>query len=111
MSAASTAFETYGLLEKILSFTSETELLSVAFVSKRWKEAARCDSFWLRKCRPLWKDKWGMSHITGDEDSEVRKDCFQTTRIRGLIKMRKSRVSHSVLLVVAPVVLALTDCR
>ena len=77
MSGAGAVFDSYGLLEQILAFASVPELLAASVVNKRWKEAARLDSLWLRACRSLWKDKWGMSHITGDEDREVRKDCLQ----------------------------------
>lgn len=70
-SHASAVFESFGLLEHILSYSTVPELLTAAFVNERWKEAARSDVIWKPHCRLLWKGKWCMSHVDEDENSEL----------------------------------------
>lgn len=52
-------FDTFGLLEHILSFCSVEEWIASSKVSRRWKEAGRMDFLWKRASEQLWVDKVG----------------------------------------------------
>jgi hypothetical protein len=53
-------FDSYGVLEHILSYVDAIDLVSVAHVSRRWKEASRADFLWKDAIPLLWVDKIGV---------------------------------------------------
>ena len=64
----SAVFDTFGLLELILSYSTADDLLQASLVSQRWKDAARNDFLWIDICKALWEGKAGMSHLEGTEE-------------------------------------------
>lgn len=73
MTPTSAVFDSFGVLEHILSFVSVPDLVTASYVSKRWKEAARSDFLWKPLCQALWKGKWSMPHVNDEEGNEVRR--------------------------------------
>lgn len=55
------AFESFGVLEHILSYADSSDLLSSTCVNRRWKEASRMDSLWKAALCRLWEGKVGVS--------------------------------------------------
>jgi hypothetical protein len=56
----SVAFDSFGILEHILSYADSSDLLAASCVNLRWKEAGRTDSLWKDAISRLWKGKIGV---------------------------------------------------
>ena len=61
MTATSATFDSFGILEHILSFVTVKDLLAATAVSRRFKTAGRSNTLWKDACRALWKDRNGIS--------------------------------------------------
>lgn len=66
-------FDSFGVLEHILSFASPKDLVEATGVNQRWKEAGRSDILWKLACASFWKDRKGVCLPTKEE--EVSVDC------------------------------------
>lgn len=53
------AFDSFGILEHILSYAEAQDLLPATCVSRRWKEAGRSDFLWESAIQLRWEDKVG----------------------------------------------------
>ncbi len=53
-------FDSFGVLEHILSYADTCTLISATMVNCRWKEAGRSDDLWKIATLRLWKDKIGV---------------------------------------------------
>ena len=79
-------FDSFGVLEHVLSYSEVPDLLSASLVNKRWHQAARSDDLWEDACRILWKGKWGYQE---EENKEVCVDCMEKKHhCRSLLTMR-----------------------
>jgi hypothetical protein len=58
-SPQSLVFDSFGLLEQILSFSETPDLLAATTVNRQWKHAGRQDELWKSAIRRMWKDKKG----------------------------------------------------
>lgn len=54
-------FDSFGILETILSYADATELLQTTRVNSRWKKAGRTDSLWEHHIAELWDGKTGVT--------------------------------------------------
>jgi hypothetical protein len=59
MTPTSVVFDSFGILEYILSYSEVVDLLAVTQVNRRWKEAGRTDSLWEGATERLWRHKIG----------------------------------------------------
>jgi len=57
LSVESSVFDSYGVLEHILSFADMGTVVSATLVCRRWKEAGRQDEIWRIFVRHLWDGK------------------------------------------------------
>lgn len=65
-------FDSFGVLEHILSYASPKDLARCTEVNQRWKEAGRSDVLWKFACASLWKDRKGMfGCLPKDTNEEV----------------------------------------
>jgi hypothetical protein len=64
-------FDSFGLLEHILEYSTVSDLLTAASVSQRWNEAARSDILWKGLCQEIWAHKWCMTHVPDDASAEL----------------------------------------
>jgi hypothetical protein len=64
-------FDSFGVLEHILSFASPKELVRATEVNQRWKEAGRSDILWKLACASFWKDRKGVPTATEEEEVSV----------------------------------------
>ncbi|CAJ1942682.1 unnamed protein product [Cylindrotheca closterium] len=69
----SRVFDSFGLLETILSYVDAKELLQSTMVNRRWKLAGRSDSLWKSHIQKLWDDKVGFAHLC-EEDQDCAMD-------------------------------------
>lgn len=53
-------FESFGVLELVLSYVDSDTLLSATSVNHRWKEAGRNDDLWKAALQRLWEGKKGV---------------------------------------------------
>lgn len=53
-------FESFGILETMLSYAGVEELLQATLVNSRWKSAGRTDSLWEPHTTQLWEGKFGV---------------------------------------------------
>jgi hypothetical protein len=56
----SSTFDSFGILEHILSYVDSADLLTATCVNRRWKEAGRTDTLWKTAIARLWKEKVGV---------------------------------------------------
>mmetsp|Transcript_74500 Transcript_74500/g.112262 ORF Transcript_74500/g.112262 Transcript_74500/m.112262 type:complete len:279 (+) Transcript_74500:106-942(+) len=54
------AFDSFGVLEHVLSYVEASDLLSATRVNRRWKEAGRNDELWEAAIPLLWQGKVGV---------------------------------------------------
>ena len=64
----SSVFDSFGVLEHILSFVDTQTLLNATLVTRRFKKAARHDDLWVEAIKRLWKDKKGVYYHTFSQD-------------------------------------------
>lgn len=57
----SVTFDTFGILEHILSYSQTNDLLAATAVSRRWREAGRNDALWEAAITRLWDGKVGVA--------------------------------------------------
>lgn len=88
---SSSVFDSFGILEHILSFVDTSALLTATAVNRRWKEAGRNDDLWKVATVQLWKGKKGFH--AGEEPifwrSLYTKEAvsrMSETQIRGLFE-------------------------
>lgn len=60
MTSIADTFDSFGVLEHILSFVPAQDLLAATEVSRRFKVAGRSDFLWEEACVSLWKGRKGM---------------------------------------------------
>ena len=68
MSATVTAvtFDSFGILEHILSYVGVRELLAATQVNRRFKLAGRSHDLWKAACTLCWKDRKGITELGDD---------------------------------------------
>jgi F-box-like len=57
-------FDSFGVLEHILSYLDVDTVLSATLVNRRWKEASRHDEIWREFGKKLWEGKKGAHAVT-----------------------------------------------
>ncbi|KAL3935480.1 MAG: hypothetical protein SGBAC_009008 [Bacillariaceae sp.] len=67
----SSVFDSFGILETILSYVEARDLLQATMVNRRWKMAGRADSLWKFHIEELWNGKVGFAHLR----EQAQKDC------------------------------------
>jgi F-box-like len=72
MTAIEDTFESFGVLEHILSYVSARDLLTATEVSRRFKVAGRSDFLWEEACHSLWKGRKGMRECDANVSYKVR---------------------------------------
>mmetsp|Transcript_45184 Transcript_45184/g.110040 ORF Transcript_45184/g.110040 Transcript_45184/m.110040 type:complete len:612 (+) Transcript_45184:802-2637(+) len=63
----SSVFDSFGVLEHILSFVDTQTLLNATLVTRRFKKAGRHDDLWIKAIKRLWKDKKGVYYDSFSE--------------------------------------------
>jgi len=59
----SRVFDSFGILEAILSYVNPKDLQQATMVNRRWKTAGRVDSLWEVHLEQLWNDKVGFAYL------------------------------------------------
>ena len=72
MTAIADTFDSFGILEHILSFVAAQDLLAATEVSRRFKVAGRSDVLWEKACPSLWNGRKGMMECDSNVSCAVR---------------------------------------
>lgn len=104
MTPVDQAFESFGILETILSYSDANDLCHAAAVRTRWKTAARTDSLWEPWVAELWNGKKGVSPksklfwrtvYSNDTVERMTKEQLQAVFDHPLLADRKARLTKT----------------
>jgi F-box domain len=76
---STSAFDSFGVLEQILSFVDTPTLLVATRVNRRWKQAGRHDDLWIGAIQRLWKEKKGVYLNSKTNSSAAKKGEVATS--------------------------------